>query len=265
MRNPEELMRETSPARDFIAVSWNLHKGRSPLGFQAWQAMQRWVQSRPADAWFLQEAMARRMPAPVLSAGFGARIGDPVDDVWHCQATEIARASSLEIALGPNVFKPSWRHGNAILSPHPLDLGGQWDISAHRFEKRGLLAARAAFAGKSVTLLCAHLALTRAARLRQMHWIADWISNEAPAGPLVLAGDFNDWRNDSVPLFGEHGLQEVATLLGEAGRTFPAFSPALALDKMFVRHMTPVEWIQPEQETSWLSDHLPYIARLKMD
>ena len=147
MRNPEELIRESAQHKDFIAVSWNLHKGRTPLGFQAWQAMQRWVQSTHADAYFLQEAMARRMPAPVLSGGFGAPLRDPLDDIWHCQATEIARSLELQIALGPNVFKPSWRHGNAILSPHPLDLGGRWDISAHRFEKRGLLVARATFRG----------------------------------------------------------------------------------------------------------------------
>ncbi len=95
-----------------------------------------------------------------------------------------------------------------------------------------------------------------------MNWIAHWIAKEAPDGPLVLAGDFNDWRNDSVPLFGEHGLHEVATLLGEAGRTFPAFSPALALDKMFVRGMKPIEWdFRRRQETAWLSDHLPVVWR----
>src|SRR5579863_1056964 len=269
MRNPEELtqMKRESPLKkDFIAVSWNLHKGRSPLGFTAWNAMQRWVESTHADAYFLQEAMARRMPGPVLATSFGSPVvHNPLEDVWHCQATEIARSLELDIALGPNVFKPSWRHGNAILSPHPLDLGGRWDISAHRFERRGLLVARAAFAGESVTLLCAHLALTRAARLRQMNWIAHWIAREAPDGPLVLAGDFNDWRNDSVPLFAEHGLQEVATLLGESARTFPAFSPALALDKMFVRGIKPIELIQPAQETAWLSDHLPYMARLRLE
>ncbi|KAG0164703.1 hypothetical protein DFQ30_009492 [Apophysomyces sp. BC1015] len=40
------------------------------------------------------------------------------------------------------------------------------------------------------------------------------------------------WKNDSEPLFGEIGLREVASTLGEAGKTFPAFSPALALDKI---------------------------------
>lgn len=132
---------------EITAVSWNLHKGRSPLGFTAWNAMRNWMQSTHADVYFLQEAMARRMPRPVLAPGFGAPMDDAVDDVWHCQATEIAHALDWQIALGPNVFKPSWRHGNAILSPHPLDLGGRWDISAHRFERRGLLVARATLAG----------------------------------------------------------------------------------------------------------------------
>lgn len=268
MRNPEQLNSAIPAAgnpSDFVAVSWNLHKGRSPLGLQAWGAMQRWVQSTHADAYFLQEAMSRRMPQPALAASFGNPLGAPSDDVWHCQATEIATSLKLQIALGQNVFKPSWRHGNAILSPHPLDLGGRWDISAHRFERRGLLVARATFAGRSVTLLCAHLALTRAARLRQMNWIALWIQKEAPEGPLVLAGDFNDWRGDSVPLFAKLGMSEVATMLGESARTYPAFSPALSLDKMFVRDMKAVEWIKPTQDTAWLSDHLPYMAKLRVE
>ncbi|KVE33323.1 endonuclease/exonuclease/phosphatase family protein [Burkholderia sp. TSV86] len=269
MHVPKPLaLAEPQPvANEITAVSWNLHKGRSPLGFTAWHAMRSWVQATHADIYFLQEAMARRMPRPVLAPGFGAQIEEPVDDVWHCQATEIARSLDWQIALGLNVFKPSWRHGNAILSPHPLDLGGRWDISAHRFERRGLLVARATLAGAAepVTLMCAHLALTRAARLRQMNWIAHWIERNANTGPLVLAGDFNDWRNDSIPLFNEIGLSEVATLLGESGRTFPAFSPALALDKMFVRGLTPLEWRAPADEAAWLSDHLPYVARLRFD
>src|SRR5258708_14156725 len=106
MRNPEELIRDSAHPRDFIAVSWNLHKGRSPLGFQAWRAMQRWVQSTHADAYFLQEAMARRMPTPGLSSSFGAPLGDPADHVWHCQAPEIAQAPARRIARGTHVFTP---------------------------------------------------------------------------------------------------------------------------------------------------------------
>jgi len=64
MRNPEHFTSGIPSAHDtpdFVAVSWNLHKGRSPLGLQAWSAMQRWVQSTKADAYFLQEAGQRLM------------------------------------------------------------------------------------------------------------------------------------------------------------------------------------------------------------
>ncbi|SDV48574.1 endonuclease/exonuclease/phosphatase family protein [Chitinasiproducens palmae] len=260
MRNPIE-----SGDDELLVVSWNLHKGRSPLGLQAWKAMRSWLAAMPADVFFLQEAMARRMPMPLAAATFGEPSAEPPGDAWHCQATEIAASLQLQLALGQNVFKPSWRHGNAILSPHPLDLGGRWDISAHRFERRGLLAARMTARGRSISLLCAHLALTRAARVRQMEWIARWIERDAPDGPLILAGDFNDWKNDSLPIFGAIGMHEVAAALGASGRTFPAFSPALGLDKMFVRGLSPREWTSSDAKVAWLSDHRPYIARLGVD
>lgn len=260
MRNPEELS-----AGVFTAVSWNLHKGRSPLGLQVWKQMRDWLASTGADACFLQEAMSTRLSVPLTSSAFGEPSDEPPEDLWHCQATEIAAALKMQVTLGQNVFKPSWRHGNAILSPHQLDLGGRWDISAHRFERRGLLAARMTYKGQVITLLCAHLALTRSARLKQMAWIAEWIASGAPQGPLILAGDFNDWKNDSVGIFASAGMTEVATALGERGRTFPAFSPALALDKMFVRGLTPVRWVPADQKAAWLSDHLPYIAELRLE
>ncbi len=260
---PVSSPKPISLARDFTAVSWNLHKGRSPLGFQAWSKMRQWLQSACADVYFLQEALAQRTPATT------SRTDKEVDgleaDLWHCQTTEFASTLRLQFTLGTNVFKSSRQHGNAILSAHPLAPSGRWDISAHRFERRGLLAARVNVHGQSITLLCAHLALTRAARLRQMHWIAQQIQCEAPSGPLVLAGDFNDWKNDSIALFREIGLIEVATALGVKAKTFPAFSPKLALDKMFVRGLTPIEWLIPAQSTAWLSDHLPYTARLLID
>ena len=44
MRNSYEL-----GTHDFTAVSWNLHKGRSPLGRQVWRPMQDWVASAAAE------------------------------------------------------------------------------------------------------------------------------------------------------------------------------------------------------------------------
>ncbi len=264
MKSPATLRTASRDPHELIAVSWNLHKGRSPLGFQTWHAMQRWLQLTPADIYFLQETMARRLSAPRSTAERSKAKIATADENWHCHATEISTSLQLHLALGPNVHRTSWRHGNAILSPYPLAPGGRWDISAHRFEQRGLLVARMTVNQRPIILLCVHLALTRAARLRQMEWVAHWITREAPTGPLILAGDFNDWKSDSVPIFNALGLSEVAMTLGQAAKTFPAFSPALALDKMFVRELTPVELV-PAAKAAWLSDHLPYIARLRLE
>ena len=60
---------------------------------------------------------------------------------------------------------------------------------------------------------------------------------EAPEGPLVLAGDFNDWRNDSVPLFAEHRLKEVATDARSVRADVPGvFARARARQDVRTRH-----------------------------
>lgn len=76
----------TGAGLELTAVSWNLHKGRSPLGFTAWHAMRDWLRSTPADVYFLQEALARRVSRP--TSVFGAPLGDPADDVWDCHAAD---------------------------------------------------------------------------------------------------------------------------------------------------------------------------------
>jgi endonuclease/exonuclease/phosphatase family metal-dependent hydrolase len=263
--------------RTLTALSWNLHKGRSAAGRPAWEKMLSWAKEQPADAFFLQEAQARQAPLggwrlmqephEMQKPGFWARNGegDGEAEIWRCQASSLAQARNLNMALGTNVFRSRTRHGNALLSHLELGDAQQWDISAHRFERRGLLAARARWGGAEPWLLCSHLALTRGARVRQMEWIAQWIENRSDGAPLILAGDFNDFRDDAPPIFKSVGLLEVAEALGgKKRRTFPAFAPAFALDRMFVRGFEPVEWVEPGPEAAWLSDHLPYIAKLRL-
>lgn len=249
--------------QNILVLSWNLHKGRSPLGIQVWPAMLTWLSTIHADIFFLQETSARRISSKKSSPQSLDTSSLPAAS-WHCQASEIATSLGLRLALGQNVFKTTRRHGNAILSPHALELFGKWDISAHRFERRGLLVANTAIAGKKVLLLCVHLALTRKARIGQMQWIADWIEENASTGPLILAGDFNDWKNDSEKIFNTINLIEVASTLGQSGLTFPSFSPKLGLDKIYVRDLIPYKWLAPSSNVEWLSDHLPYIVQLNL-
>ena len=72
--------------------------------------------------------------------------------------------------------------------------------------------------------------------------LAEWV-NTLPAGePVVVAGDFNDWRQQAnQPLKARAGLEEIFTRArGRPARTFPVSFPLLRLDRIYVKNATPV-------------------------
>ena len=92
--------------------------------------------------------------------------------------------------------------------------------------------------------------------------------DDIPAGaPLVVAGDFNDWRRRAHDILEKGaGLREVfVQAYGEAARTFPARWPMLSLDRIYVRNATahlPV--VLPRKPWSHLSDHAPLAAEIHL-
>ena len=87
-----------------------------------------------------------------------------------------------------------------------------------------------------------------------------------PQAPLIVAGDFNDWRGRATPVLErELGLHEVHRHLhGCHARTFPANRPLLCLDRIYVRGWVPrrAEALHGEP-WSTLSDHAPLWAELE--
>ena len=122
------------------------------------------------------------------------------DAVWH------------NFAYGKNAVYDRGHHGNAMLSRFPILRSDNEDISAHRFESRGLLHCEIQVPGWSEVLhcVCVHLAFT-AGRRRQLWALRERIDRLVPQhAPLVVAGDFNDWRGDAaVNLARPLGLHEV--------------------------------------------------------
>ena len=118
--------------------------------------------------------------------------------------------------------------------------------------------------GNAILSLCVHLNLRETDRKRQYRTIADYIEHQIPSdAPLILAGDFNDWRQRSCSRFGQLlGLDEAFAHL-PAGRpkTFPARLPILSLDRIYTRHLTVLNAVS-HQGLPWqqLSDHLPLSA-----
>ena len=89
-----------------------------------------------------------------------------------------------------------------------------------------------------------------------------------PDSPLVIAGDFNDWRNEAENLLARR-LDLVEAFGGthdspaSPGRSFPAKLPVLRLDRIYVRgfSVTNAE-IHFGDPWSKISDHAALSAHL---
>ena len=99
---------------------------------------------------------------------------------------------------------------------------------------------------------------------RVSRWVAQHIP---PSDPLLIAGDFNDWKQKATQEFAQHlQLSEVfAHIDGSHAKTFPSFWPTLALDRIYFRNLVPHEALRLRGEPwSKLSDHIPLYAEVEI-
>jgi endonuclease/exonuclease/phosphatase family metal-dependent hydrolase len=239
-------------------VTYNIHKGLSQFNRRlVLHEIRERLGSLASDVAFLQEVQgqhdthARRHVAwpNVGQHEFLAREGA------HC-------------VYGMNAVYQDGHHGNAIVSRHPIPVWENIDVSHNWFESRGLLHCEIEVDGWKERLHCinVHLGLWARSRRFQLEWLSERIKASVPkSGPLVVAGDFNDWhRKASDFLAGELGLYEVFEHVeGRPARTFPAKMPVLTLDRIYVRDLS-VEGVERHAGTGWsrLSDHVALAARL---
>jgi endonuclease/exonuclease/phosphatase family metal-dependent hydrolase len=199
----------------------------------------------------------------------GARIGLSTGlDMPHYEflADEIWPA----FAYGRNAVYTDGDHGNALLSKYPIEQYENVDVSAPSQEKRGLLYCALRLPGRIAPLhtLCVHLGLTQRHRSRQLQQLCEFIEQRVPrAEPLLVAGDFNDWRGKAHRLLWRcAGLAEVFVhSRGRAERTFPAPIPLLRLDRIYARGVCEhLPLALPARPWSSLSDHAPLAAEIRL-
>jgi len=173
-----------------------------------------------------------------------------------------------EFAYGRNAVYPRGHHGNAVLSKFPIVRYENRDVSISGPEKRGLLHCVLRVPGKEIELhaICVHLGLQESHRRKQLDLLCHLVHHDVPAdAPLVIAGDFNDWRVRAHSILNRCAdLREVfAQAHGRAAKTFPARFPVLRLDRIYVRNATvhrPI--VLPHKPWSHLSDHAPLAAEV---
>lgn len=246
-------------------VTYNIHKGFTQFNRHMMvYELREQLRQLDADIVFLQEVQGKHTrhaeridnwpeePQHAFLAG----------DIWH---------SSV---YASNVVHGHGHHGNAILSRFPIEYAFNQDVTQLRFERRGLLHCTIDIPGIwiSVHCVCVHLSLFARSRHRQMDALAAYVENVVERdSPLIIAGDFNDWRNDANAWLAQRlGLVEIfGGQQGRSGapvRSFPAKRPVLRLDRIYVRGFS-VEQATVHAGPPWskLSDHAALSAQLNLN
>jgi len=245
-------------------VTYNIHKGFSQFNQRMMvHELRKQLRSLAPDIVCLQEVqgMHDRHARRIDGWPEEAQQDFLAADFWHATA------------YGRNVIYDHGHHGNAILSRFPIQHWHNQDVTHLRFERRGLLHCIIDVPGWSVPLhcVCVHLSLFARSRRRQMDALAGYLENVTDAQtPLIIAGDFNDWRNEADKLLaGRLGLTEVFGGLGgfggSPGRSYPAKLPLLRLDRIYVRGFA-VKQATVHLEDPWskISDHAALSSHLQL-
>lgn len=241
-------------------TSYNIHKGMSPLNrLLQLEAMGKALAGVTPDILCLQEVQGRNLRRLVAYNEYPEQ----------SQHEWFGEYLALKSNYGKNAEYSYGHHGNAVLSRYPLDPKHNVNITVNRLEKRGVLHCEIYPKDwdSKVVVLNAHLNLLHKDRLKQYEAIITYIEQAIdPATPLILAGDFNDWRKQATTRLKNMGLTEAFEIIhGKNPATFPAKLPVLCLDRIYVKNLTVKNAIvHAGVPFSDLSDHLPISAVLTL-
>lgn len=240
--------------------TYNIHKGFSQFNRRmVVHELRERLRSLDVDLVFLQEVLG-------LHLGHAKRHAN-----WpsYPQHEFLAEEVWLQTAYGGNAVYDHGHHGNAILSRHPILSTENQDVSDHRFERRGLLHCEISLPSlaRPVHCVCVHLGLFAGSRERQMNALAARMERLAPDGaPLVIAGDFNDWRNHADRLLAARlGITDAfGDRSSRPPRSFPSAMPLFRLDRIYVRGFK-VRQAEVHCGPPWsrISDHAALTAELE--
>jgi endonuclease/exonuclease/phosphatase family metal-dependent hydrolase len=170
-----------------------------------------------------------------------------------------------DFAYGRNAIYPHGDHGNALLSKFPIVRHQNLDVSVGGAEVRGILHCQLQVPGQAeFHAICVHFGLREAERQGQLGVLCELLAGLPARAPVVVAGDFNDWRQRASAVLARAGLHEAFQQnRGAVARSFPAFLPALRLDRIYARNViTRGPQVLSRRPWSRLSDHLPLAVEI---
>lgn len=218
-------------------LTYNIHKGYSTGNrhFVLAEMRERIAQTDP-DIVFLQEIQGKARKPEAKKK----RLSYPEQPHFEY----LAEASWPHVAYGRNAIYRRGDHGNAILSKYPFTRWENIDVSKFPRSSRSILHGIIDLPHRDTRLhtLCVHLGLLEQERKGQLRALTERINAHVPRDePMIIAGDFNDWRQRAERhLHDDLNLAELfLTLEGQHARTFPVWAPTLPVDRIYYRGLFP--------------------------
>ena len=202
--------------------------------------------------------MIEQIGAPLVAL---QEIACTSEDDGRCDAAELAHASGLEWRSVATRGHAAVRHGNALLSAHPLGQPRVHDLSVPGRESRAALEVDVRWGLRRLRVVVTHLGLRAGERRSQVERLLRTVGDDA-VDATILLGDINEWFLWGRPLRWLHRRFGASP----APRTFPTRLPLLSLDRV---------WVHPREalvalaavdtpEARRASDHLPVVATLRL-
>jgi endonuclease/exonuclease/phosphatase family metal-dependent hydrolase len=228
----------------FKVLTVNTHKGFTALNRRfILPELREAVRGVAADVVFLQEVHGTHEHHPRRYSNWPSmpQYEFLADSIWP------------QFAYGRNAVYPHGDHGNALLSKFQIIRYDNLDISQSGHESRGLLhcVLRLPGTGREVHAICVHLGLREVHRQQQLKLLAQRIAEIPGEAPLIVAGDFNDWRQQAD--LSHSGLQEVFRASPRQTGPYVSGAPATA-------GTGPHLCAQPQGPSAASADNSPLVA-----
>ncbi len=244
---------------DLVVLSYNIHQGITASRRQiAFSILKQAIKSLDADVVLLQEVAGSTRPRKNAPADRerAYQLEALADEIWPYQAYQRNSAFS------------GGYHGNAILSRFPILKWNVLNISVKGLARRGVLHGELSLPHHKLHVLGTHLGLLQYERHRQLNKLCHYVAEQIPAGaPLLVGGDFNDWREYVSKDMAARLKMDEAFLTQDArhARTFPAGLPVLPLDRIYFRKLEIQSAVRLKgRPWKFLSDHLPLLVHFKL-
>jgi endonuclease/exonuclease/phosphatase family metal-dependent hydrolase len=189
----------TAQSQSLRVATYNIHKGVVNDFFGLRRSSRIYdlrarLHELNADLIFLQEVQGRND----RHAGRLANWPIEPQDQFLAKSPSLRHTfeAAYENVYGRNANYMHGHHGNALLSRFPVLRNENRDVSDHALEKRGVLHCVVSLNQTPIHCFVVHFGLLARSRRRQMDTLMRWIRKSVPKDdPLIVAGDFNDWRN----------------------------------------------------------------------